>query len=523
MIALHAGHPGDPALVIVHAALVRSVGPGLVALGAHPAAHIHVWIGPSAEHAPLMAEVMSRGDKLIVLGVVPPEVAPVLGLETSGPLSEAWKRAADCAPAVTGSESVSVGHIVWSEAPLGTPAPLNSYPFKRFDFTDEWNNLGYGTLRCDGSIWALACAAIPGTAAVLAEARSAGCLPVPFVTLHAPASGGAVLWWNRSVGPVDHPDWALLEAFIADWGHESGRPCTPVLSELPFGVEAAVTMRLDCDEDVASARGLFDLYSSKFRPLSLAVMTGQPEREANVAFMHDVMAAGGAVVPHSATHPPRWGGSFDACLIELTTSREWITERLGTPAPDHVVSPFHHAPAFLAPAMVAAGMRGFVGGIINTDPEALFARAGRVIGTAGLEAGIVTHSQQCMLHGDCMRRDGGDLLTVPKAAFDTARAAGRIFGYLDHPISKRYDYGWGSFDAQIAAHADLMKYVDSVVPDALWLSLSETLDWVHACAQIKIRPEGSGYALDAPLPSALAHTPALRFQGRTWPLKEVVP
>lgn len=523
MIALHAGQSGDPALLVVQAALVRSVGPGLVALGAHPVAHTHVWISPYAEHAPLMAEAIARGDKLIVLGAVPPEAAPVLGLETSAVLPEAWARAADCAPATNDGESVSAGRITWSEAPLGKPAPLKSYPFKRFDFKDEWNNLGYGTLRSDGSMWALACAVTPGAAVVLAEARSNALSPVPFVTLHAPDSSGAALWWNRPVGPVDHPDWTILEAFIADWGHERGLPCTPVLSELPFGVQTAVTMRLDCDEDVASARGLYDLYSGKGRPLSLAIMTGQPEREANIVFMRDAAAAGGSVVPHSATHAPRWGGSYNACLTELISSREWITERLGTPAPRHVVSPFHHAPAFLAPAMVAAGMRGFVGGIISADPEAMVARAGRVIGPAGLEAGIVTHSQQCMLHGDCMRRDSGDPLAMPKAAFDSARAAGRIFGYLDHPISERYDYGWGSFDAQTAAHADLMAYIDSVAPDALWMSLSETLDWVYARAQITIRPKGVGYALDAPLPSALAHTPALRFRGHTWPLKEIAP
>lgn len=520
MIALHAGQPGDPALHIVLAAIVRSVGPGLVAVGAHAAARIHVWISPSAAHAPMLAEVMTRGDKLVVMGSIPPEVAPIVGLETSGALPDAWSNAACCVPAKTGSESISAGHIRWAGAPLGQTAPLPSYPFKRFDFTDEWNNLGYGTLRSDGSMWALACAAALGDAEVIAEAHCAGLASVPYVTLHTPACGGAALWWNRPVGPVDHPDWAILETFLADWGHVAGRPCTPVLSELPFGVQTAVTMRLDCDEDVGSARGIFDLYHSHGRPLSLAIMTGQPERAANVALMRDAAAAGGSIVPHSATHAPRWGGSYEACCAELTTSRDWITEQLDSAAPEHVVSPFHHAPAFLAPALAATGMRGFIGGIINADPEAMIARAGRVIGHAGLEAGIVTHSQQCMLHGDCMRRDGDDPLAVPKAAFDAACVAGRIFGYLDHPISERYDYGWGSFEAQIAAHTEMMAHIDHVAPDALWLSLSQTLDWVHARAQIMLRSDGNGYVLAAPLPPSIARTPAIRFQGQTLNLYE---
>ncbi len=26
-------------------------------------------------------------------------------------------------------------------------------PLERFDFMDEWNNMGYGAVRADGSIW----------------------------------------------------------------------------------------------------------------------------------------------------------------------------------------------------------------------------------------------------------------------------------------------------------------------------------------------------------------------------------
>jgi hypothetical protein len=47
-------------------------------------------------------------------------------------------------------------------------------PFERFDFTDEWNNLGFGAIRSDASIWAVAQAAHVESDAELASVTVAG-------------------------------------------------------------------------------------------------------------------------------------------------------------------------------------------------------------------------------------------------------------------------------------------------------------------------------------------------------------
>ena len=517
MITINVGQSGDPALHVVRAALIRSVGLGLVAIGYHPDALAHVWINPTATQAQAISNALIKNHKILLFGNIPPRLAALCGFETTIPLPPNWSQAAECPQTETGKSATSPGEIVWAETPLGYAIPLPRFPFKRFDFADEWNNLGYGSLCTDGSLWSLACEAKPNDARILAEARCPGERSIPYVTLHHPSRGGAVLWWNRPVGPVDHPDWSTIETFLADWGAQNDLPCIPVLCELPMGYTSAVTMRLDCDEDIASARGLFDLYQSRNRPLSLAIMTGQAEHVDHIDMMRDVKNSGGSIALHSATHAPRWGGSFEACQSELTVSRAWIEDRLNGDTPHYAVSPFHHAPAFLPPALAACDMRGFVGGIINNDPEMLVARAGRVLGPAGENDGIITHSQQCMLHGDCMRSDTNDPLVVPKTAFSAACMAGSLFGYLDHPISKRYDYGWGGFEAQIAAHAAFLDYIDAEAPDALWLNLTEAMDWLHTRAQVSITHDAGTFRLTSPMPKETQLIPALRYQGRILP------
>ncbi|MFC0239690.1 hypothetical protein [Rhodopseudomonas telluris] len=103
-------------------------------------------------------------------------------------------------------------------------------------------------------------------------------------------------------------------------------------------------------------------------------------------------------------------------------------------------------------ALARAGLDGFVGGIIANDPEYLMARGGEVpYGPAG----FVSHSQACMLHGDCMLADG-DRLRIFKQAFRTAKAGSQFFGFLDHPFSERYAYGWQSEEDRLSAHRDFL-------------------------------------------------------------------
>jgi hypothetical protein len=158
-------------------------------------------------------------------------------------------------------------------------------------------------------------------------------------------------------------------------------------------------MRLDCDEAVAASRPLWNLYQESGVPLSLAILTGQETGTADEKLLEDVLVGGGSVVSHSMHHYPNWGGSYHVALQEAEGSREWLETHAAAAAPvEYAVSPFHQNPPYAVQALADCGYQGFVGGIIANDPEFLIGRAGRV---PFAQAQIVSHSAQCMLHGDC--------------------------------------------------------------------------------------------------------------------------
>src|SRR5262249_26887143 len=147
--------------------------------------------------------------------------------------------------------------------------------------------------------------------------------------------------------------------------------CWPSLSELPDGYRGAVTMRLDCDEAVASARPLLELYKEAGAPFSLAVVTGLPMGEADLRLLRDV-ADRGAIVSHSVHHWPDWGGSYATARTEALTSRSWLEENIPRSRPVRfAVSPFHQNSVTVSQALADAGYEAFVGGIIRNDPEFL--------------------------------------------------------------------------------------------------------------------------------------------------------
>jgi hypothetical protein len=121
----------------------------------------------------------------------------------------------------------------------------------------------------------------------------------------------------------------------------------------------------------------------------------------------------------------------------------------------YAVSPFHQNPTFVPAALARAGYCGFVGGTIACHPEYLMARGGIV--PRGPE-GFISHSQSCMLHGDCLLANG-DPLRIYKEAFCIAKEAGQFFGYLDHPFSERYSYGWTDEMQRRQAHGDFLDFM----------------------------------------------------------------
>ena len=69
-------------------------------------------------------------------------------------------------------------------------------------------------------------------------------------------------------------------------------------------------MRLDCDEDVESARELWALYRNLDVPFSIAIHTAHLSEKKNHVLPREILAFGGTILSHSATHAPNWGGEL---------------------------------------------------------------------------------------------------------------------------------------------------------------------------------------------------------------------
>ncbi|MBM3336106.1 MAG: polysaccharide deacetylase [Betaproteobacteria bacterium] len=496
MIDLLAANPSRYAAMLVLAALRRSVSISQVrwvscALSASTASGIIVAIEPDEDTAQRLLAWLARGHrKLVLLGRLPPSLVVHLDLrhtEWPGePLS--WSRSP---PADTHRFAQSPASIRYTPVAAAFGAARWQRPLERFDFTDEWNNLGFGAVRADGSIWSLAMPALAPPQDSLAEVLINSQPALAYCSL-ANGEATSILWFNRQVGPIDSFEWRLVERFITSWRYGE-LPCQPVLQEIPWGHEAAVTMRLDCDEDVEAARPLREAYHAMGVPFSLAVHTTNLDDPSHHAILRDMAAAGESILSHTATHAPNWGGSYEAARHEARASAARLQGVIGQPV-RYAVSPFHQSPHYALAALADAGYSGCIGGIIGNDPEFLIARGGLL---AGLPIGFVGHSQQHMLHGDCMLARG-DPLAIFKQAFDRACETRTLFGYLDHPFSARYKYGWTDEASRIEVHQALVAYIRSHAPGTLFLPENEALDFLLAKSEWKILQQGVHFELQPP-------------------------
>jgi hypothetical protein len=457
---------------------------------------ILVFINPSDEMASsIIDKLRSRTMKVIILGRLPDSLANFLGV-TVTPISMEMKSAALCNSAKTGHYSESAGAIVYKKI-LGVNNGDQIMPLRaltRFDFTNEWNNLGFGAITVDDSIWAISQRAIIPEKNVIAElvvaneALSAYCGLWDFAQ-------SSLLWFNRPVGPVDSFEWCLVEQFIAEYRFGE-IPVWPVIAEIPYGYDSAITMRLDCDEDIESARALGNAYQEKNIPFSLALHATVLSDVSQHQYPKEVLQNGGAILSHTLTHAPNWGGSEDAARYEGNESAKIIHETVGA-KPRYAVSPFHHTPVYARAGLADSGYRGVVGGIISNDPDFVMARAGR---PPNSEEGFIGHTQQCMLHGDCMLTDG-DALAIFKRAYEQAKMSKTFFGYLDHPFSSRYQYGWKTEKQRIKAHMEFIEYIQKSSHSTLFLNQNDALDFLFRKSSVRIRELNNKLQVDSPVDS----------------------
>ncbi|WP_114809019.1 polysaccharide deacetylase [Paraburkholderia kururiensis] len=507
--------PSDEAGRLVLAALRRSVSSAqanwlsYAALRERAPAVIVAIDVPDAWGAALVEWVASSRSKLVVFGRLPAALARYLGCEERAwpePLASA-ARSAPAASREAAESDASVRYTALS-ATLGGRAWVR--PFERFDFTDEWNNLGFGAIRADGSIWAVRQPIDVPEEARLASVHVGAERQFSYAGLWDKATA-SVLWFNRPVGPCDSFEWRLIENFLS--AHRAGElHCQPVLSEIPWGYDAAITSRLDCDEDVESARPLWQTYRRLGVPFSLAVHTSNLADTTHHAILRELAAdRDAALLSHTATHAPNWGGSYEAACVEGGESMRLLQSVIGKPV-RYAVSPFHQSPPYALEALSDCGYSGCVGGIIRNDPEFVLARGGTL---AGMPEGFIGHSQQTMLHGDCMLASG-DPLAVFKQAFDLAFETKTLFGYLDHPFSARYQYGWPNEPVRIDAHEKLIAYIAGRASKPVFLNEETALDFLLAKSSLRVIEEDGTFRVQLPGEPGTALRFAVEFRGESF-------
>ncbi|MBS1959538.1 MAG: hypothetical protein JST80_08720 [Bdellovibrionales bacterium] len=432
----------------------------------------------SVSAAQLSLKEAGRGLASIYVGdMLPADGAQFAKIVVFGPRPRLGSKAVTLATALPAASGDGI-KIVFESHALTRSLHLRERHFERYDFAREWNNLGYGRIENDPSApWGVG-SVVGDTAAAFA------------VVWDEPKR--SVLWYNRNVGPIDGFDWRMLEDFISDY--RAGDLVTlPVLSEVPSGFSGALTFRIDCDEAIESGRPLFELYRRFGFPFSVAIKTDQPITDGAVKLMKEILSAGGSVVSHSHTHACDWGESpsrpgprSSGAKWEATTSRSILELGLGIKV-RYAVSPFHQNPPRAVLGIQDGGLEAFVGGIICNDPEYLMARSGLV----PFVEGAVSHSEQCMFHGDCYHQ-AGNSARVYVDAFETALKTETFFGYLDHPFSA-YQYGWTSEEERLGVHEEFLRLVAS--RRGLWFaSLTDMLDflWDRAHTDVTVAADGAG-------------------------------
>ena len=106
---------------------------------------IVVAISPGEAAASRLGRLASSGGKVILFGSLPAAVADIAGTDIVA-VDPSLVPTAACEAAPTGATRSSVAALQYSDTILGRASPLRRRYFCRFDFTNEWNNLGYGRL-----------------------------------------------------------------------------------------------------------------------------------------------------------------------------------------------------------------------------------------------------------------------------------------------------------------------------------------------------------------------------------------
>jgi len=328
---------------------------------------------------------------------------------------------------------------------------IKERPLWRYDFDIEWNNNFCGNISNENKILNLShnCVLIKGkNVAFIKNSKDQN---IPLIS-EFEINGNIIIWINRNLSLVDLPEWKIIEEFISN-GYFRKYPCIPYLSEYSASENGLITMRLDCDEDIESARKIFEIYKNNGLPISLAITTNQIKENQFISSLpKEVNDYGGTILNHSHSHPKNWGGSKDKIKEELITSNNLIKKAFGI-ATEYAVSPFHHLTWEALEVLNDLNFKGVIAGISSSHHEFLIIKGGSI----HKKIDTLVHSQQCMIHGDCLTQTRK--VNTYLDAFSLYSNLGFSTGYLDHPISERYDYGWINLERQVKTHNQIIEYL----------------------------------------------------------------
>lgn len=386
-------------------------------------------------------------------------------------------------PASRGKISNSKFKILYSKKNKLSPKIIERYLY-RFDFDNEWNNYGYGKIDfLKKNIWSIKslilCKKKNNIGKIKIQKKN-----LTFVSIHN-IYKNELLFVNREAGIFDGFDVSILEKFISS--HNLNLPNFPLISEIPYGYEGLVTMRLDCDENIQSSKSLFDMYKKKKIPFSLAILTSILDKK-DKYYLQKIVNSKGSILSHSHEHLINFGDSYKSALLQIKKSIMEL-KKIGFDC-KYIVAPFHHTPNFILKALQRLRLKGIVGGIsLDNYREHITFRSGFFKNNK-----IILNNQQCMLHGDISPISKN--LDIYKKSFLISFLNKRPFGFLDHPFSNRYKYGWKSEKYRLKIHEKFLKYIQKK-GRILFLSQEDFLNFLYSKSKIKINENKNSFIFHA--------------------------
>jgi len=354
--------------------------------------------------------------------------------------------------------------------------------FYRYDFEDEWNNYGYGKITGKKNIWS-----VKSLVFCTSKKNNIGTIKInnefiTFVSFHQ-INKCCILFINRDVGIFDGFDVSIIEKFVSSY--KNNLPNFPIISEIPSTYEGLVTMRLDCDEDIQSAKKISQLYNHFKVPFSLAILTSILT-ENDKDFLKDIIKKNGAILSHSNDHLVNFGDNYETCLSQISTSMKKLKD-LGLDV-EFVVAPFHHTPNFVYDVLNDLNIKGIIGGINKNYPQDISFRSGFY----NERIKVLLNNQQCMMHGDIHPQS--NKIDNYKKSFLISYKNKRAFGYLDHPFSERYSYGWNNEKLRLETHRKFLKFIKRK-KKIIFLNQNDFMNFLYTRSQINITIDPSKFKI----------------------------